>query len=208
MLDEPRSVDVANRCIESGKKFGIHIEKFKAITPKDNPIKLLNDMGIDDRPFENEWCRKENAIGCFLSHILLHNEIDEDEIMVLEHDAIFKKPLVKWPFKDLVNIGKPSYSSYNKKEDRVKAHGIYPLYSKDKLLGTHAYIIKKHFAPKIIELAKIKPAPLDVFLNKNDFPSIQEYHPWPVEVDDNFTSIQKEAGCRAKHNWKKGITII
>jgi hypothetical protein len=34
----PKSVEIANRCIESGKKFGINVEVFSAITPKNKVL--------------------------------------------------------------------------------------------------------------------------------------------------------------------------
>ena len=38
------SQQVADRCIDSGKKYGIHVEKWKATTPDDFPIdKLLKE---------------------------------------------------------------------------------------------------------------------------------------------------------------------
>ena len=42
--------------------------------------------------------------------------------------------------------------------------------------------------------------PTDVFLNRNTFPFLEEYFPWPVEAKDSFTTIQSERGCTAKHN--------
>ena len=37
IMDNPRSVKVAKRCIESGKKFGVEVEHHPGFTPKDNP---------------------------------------------------------------------------------------------------------------------------------------------------------------------------
>jgi len=50
--------------------------------------------------------------------------------------------------------------------------------------------------------------PTDIYLNVLNFPWLEEYYPWPVRVDDSFTTIQETAGCRAKHNFKKGIELI
>ena len=33
--DNPKSQQVADRCVESGKKNGLNIQKFRAFTPKD-----------------------------------------------------------------------------------------------------------------------------------------------------------------------------
>lgn len=36
-----KSIEFGNRCIESGKEFNIKIEHFTAITPRHNPLYLL-----------------------------------------------------------------------------------------------------------------------------------------------------------------------
>ena len=72
MIDEPESVRVAERCIESGKKFGVNVEMKPAITPKDNPVKILNeDLGIDSSVFPTEYSRLEPVVSCFLSHYFI-----------------------------------------------------------------------------------------------------------------------------------------
>ena len=50
--------------------------------------------------------------------------------------------------------------------------------------------------------------PTDVYLNRDNFPFLQEHYPWKVEVNDSFTTIQQERGVYAKHNYEKGIEII
>lgn len=39
--DNPKSVEAAERCIASGKKFGLEIEKFAATTPSNTDIHAL-----------------------------------------------------------------------------------------------------------------------------------------------------------------------
>ena len=41
IMDNPKSVAAANRCIKSGLSQNIKIEHFKAVTPKNNISKLL-----------------------------------------------------------------------------------------------------------------------------------------------------------------------
>ena len=50
--------------------------------------------------------------------------------------------------------------------------------------------------------------PTDVFLNINSFPWLQEYYPWIAEARDSFTTIQKEKGCLAKHNYNENYEIL
>jgi hypothetical protein len=60
----------------------------------------------------------------------------------------------------------------------------------------------------LIDKVKTKSEPTDVYLNRDNFPFLEEHYPWPVEVEDTFSTIQDEAGLYAKHNYDKGIEII
>ena len=48
----------------------------------------------------------------------------------------------------------------------------------------------------------------DIYLKKDNFPWLTEYYPWPVMADDSFSCIQLDEGCKAKHNYNKGIEIV
>ena len=50
--------------------------------------------------------------------------------------------------------------------------------------------------------------PTDVYLNTQFFPWLQEYYPWIAEAKDHFTTIQKEKGCLAKHNYNENYEIL
>lgn len=58
------------------------------------------------------------------------------------------------------------------------------------------------------EKENIHAASTDVFLSINNFPTLQEYYPWPVEAKDSFTTIQRQAGCLAKHSYGETYDII
>ena len=204
MIDEPQSVRVAERCIESGKKFGVDVEIKPAITPKDNPIKILKEnLGADPSVFPTEFSKLEPVISCFLSHYFIWAEAKE-ETLVLEHDAVFYDRIDKIKYNDFISIGEPSFGRYNK----MNREGTYSLFSKGSYLpGAHAYMFKKHFAKSLIEVARRSPYPCDVFLNSRNFPTLQEYWPWPVKCEDEFSFIQKESGCKAKHNYNDSYKI-
>jgi hypothetical protein len=36
---------------------------------------------------------------------------------------------------------------------------------------------------------------------------LEEYYPWPVEVRESFSTIQKTQGCLAKHMYNKDYVI-
>ena len=204
MIDEPQSVQVAERCIESGKKFGVDVEIKPAITPKDNPIKILKEnLGADASTFPTKFSKLEPVVSCFLSHYFIWAEANE-ETLVLEHDAVFYDRIDKIKYNDFISIGEPSFGRYNK----MNREGTYSLFSKGSYLpGAHAYMFKKHFAKSLIEVARRSPYPCDVFLNSRNFPTLQEYWPWPVKCEDEFSFIQKESGCKAKHNYNDSYKI-
>lgn len=201
-----KSVEVANRCIESGKKFGIGIEQFSAITPKDKVYDVALKEQLNITAFDERYSRKENAIACFLSHYTLWKKCVElnENIFILEHDAvIIDKIDMNINFKGVLSLGKPSYGKFSKPQI-----GISRLTSKDYLPGAHAYMIKPSAATELINRSKVAARPTDVFIDRRTFPWIEEMYPWPVEVRDTFTTVQKTSGCVAKHSYKEGFEIL
>lgn len=202
----PKSVEIANRCIESGKQFGINIEIFPAITPKDNVYELAKKNGINITGFDERFSRKENAIACFLSHYSLWEQCvkTNESIFILEHDAVIVDKIdLNIAFKGVLSLGKPSYGKFTKPRN-----GIGPLVSKDYLPGAHAYMINPKAASDLINRSKLKAIPTDVFIDRRNFSWIEEFYPWPVEVQDSFSTVQKLSGCIAKHNYKEGFGIL
>ncbi len=211
MLNNKKSVEATKRCIESGKKFGFHnLTPFKAITPENNlRYEFAKDgLSIDNFKVDTRYSKLEPAMCCYLSHKELWNKCLElnEIILVLEHDAIFidKIPDNKY-FYGLMNLGKPSYGKYM---EPTLQTGVFKLFSKPHggLPGTHAYMINPTGARLLLK--KLKTTTPDLFLNKIDFPWIQEYYPWPIKADDNFTTIQKVEGSVAKHNYNKDFKIL
>ncbi len=207
IMDLNHSVNVAKRCIDSAKKFGLTVNYFEAITPKDNPLEILVSLNINESDFIEKYSRKLNGISCFLSHYMLWRKSIEinESILIFEHDAVV---IDKIPnddcFDGLLSLGKPSFGAFK----TPSSNGINALTSKKYLPGAHAYIIKPDAAKKLIKQASIKANYADVFLNIDTFPWIQEYYPWPVIVEDTFTTVQKVEGCIAKHSYKNGFKII
>jgi GR25 family glycosyltransferase involved in LPS biosynthesis len=202
LIDLEKSVKSAQRCIESAKKFDVNVDIFKAITPKDSPLEILKSLGISHEDFNEIYSRKLNGISCFLSHYMLWKKSIEinETILIFEHDAIV---IAKIPeetcFEMLLSLGKPSFGAY-KESNRI---GVNKLFSKSYLPGAHAYMIKPCAAKQLIDQTKMKADYTDIFLNKEIFPWIEEYYPWPVICDDSFTTVQHEKGCRAKHNYNR-----
>lgn len=201
MMDLSESVQVANRCIRSGEKFGLNIEKFKAVTPKDNPYEILRSEGIPSRGILTNVSRPEPVLSCFLSHYMLWKkciELDE-EITIFEHDAVIMDKIPDdLNYKGCINFGQPSWGNY-----KIPEIGIHKLSSMNCFPGAHAYRIKPIAAKVIVRDAKIKAQPADEFLNNSNFDFLEEYYPWPVKCQDNFTTVQKINGTRGKINYKK-----
>ena len=217
--DNPRSVEVAQRCIDSAKEFGIDVNTFDAITPNDKPSSLAKAEGISLKKFEfdKRFSRYENCVAAFLSHrsvwqkAIEHNE----HVLVLEHDAIFTSSFdISYIKKhDLVSLGFPSYGHYQTPLPGVygdESPIIIKAFSKrgGYLPGAHAYVVSPTAAKRMLKLSKARAEPTDIFLNNTNFTQLMEYYPWPIKADDSFSTIQKEEGCIAKHNYKKGIDII
>ena len=205
------SVEAADRCIESGKKFGYEIKKHPAYCPADDPHKIFKEenLPISEFMIDKRFSRLEPCMCGFLSHRSLWKKSlqENKQILILEHDDIFTNKIpLSIPFTGLISFGKPSYGNYI----RAKKPGVYKLFSKPGgyLPGAHAYVVSPKGAKTLIERAQVKPGPTDLFLNKKDFPFISEYYPWPIMADDKVSTIQHDEGCKAKHNYKKGIDIV
>jgi len=204
--DNERSVQVASRCMQSAERNGIVVKQWKATTPIDMPIDklILDDVKITG--LHEAYSRIANCAAAFHSHYSLwkHCVETDEELLIFEHDAyVIDQIKTNLPYEKAMSIGKPSYGKFN-----IPPHlGINPLTSKSYFPGAHAYFVKPAGAKEFIKQAKVFARPTDVFLNTQSFPWLQEYYPWPVEARDNFTTIQNEKGCYAKHNYGEAYDI-
>jgi len=207
ILDNKKSVQAATRCMKSAERYGLHVEHHWATTPADNPHLLLHTKGIQPSFFHEKYSRPENCMAAFLSHhSLWEKSVKTDEnIVIFEHDAIVTGEVpVNSPFKGVMTFSKPSYGKYR----TPTKLGVDGLVQKPYFGGAHGYIVNPWGAKELINKAKTHGRPTDVFLNTQTFPWLQEYYPWVCEANDSFTTIQKEAGCLAKHNYGETYEII
>ena len=196
------SLTAAKRCIQSANRSGLDCVMHKAITPSDGPETIAESLGIPTTNFKNVYSRYENCLSAFLSHHSLWSLCVtlNEPIIIFEHDAVVISDVpTAAPFNKVMNIGKPSYGKFN----TATSIGVSNLFSKPYFPGAHAYMIKPIGAKELIEKAKTHAMPTDVFLHKDTFPWLQEYFPWPVNCWDNFSTIQAERGCLAKHDYDK-----
>lgn len=208
IIDSDKSLASAERCIKSGAKFGLDIQKFTACTPKDNVYKVMEKHEVNPTGFEgNRYSRLEPMMSAFMSHFSLWTHAVEinEEVTIFEHDAVILDPIPNMiVYEGCINLGKPSYGRWN---DPMYL-GVNPLTSKPYFPGAHAYRVNPRGAKRLIEQSKILAGPTDVFLNVDVFPWLEEYYPWPVVANDSFTTIQNEEGCKAKHNYNRSYEII
>lgn len=206
--DNEKSVEVAERCIASGKRFKLDIEMHPAITERNDPRQIAHDYKIPTIYFEdNEFSRTLPCLSTFLSHHSLWRKCWEtkEEIVIFEHDAVLIDEVPKnAPYRHIMNIGRPSYGSWKE----PKLLGVNRLTTKEYMPGAHAYMIKPSGAEMLLVRSQINPEPTDVFMNLDNFPTIQEYYPFCAEARDSFSTIQKRQGLRAKHNYNEKYRII
>ncbi len=214
IMSMPESVKIAERCVESGKQFNVDVEMFPAVF-KDVAMDELAKEGLVVATTNSEGKTLPNynhiesdrgaVIGNFVSQYRVwHKIVDSGESgIVLEHDAVFVDVVPDLTGKgDIINIGKPSYGGFKTKTES----GVYPMFSKPGgyIPGAHGYYITVEGAKQLIAKAKsLGASPCDLYLNNKIFPDIMELWPQVVEARDSFTTIQKELGCRAKHNFRK-----
>ena len=207
IMDNDKSVEVAKRCVGSAQLRGTEVEMFPAITPKDDPVKLLESKGIDPKAFDEVYSRNLNCIAAFLSHHSLWEKCAKgnENFVIFEHDAFVHSPIpVNAKFAYVMNIGQPSYGSYN----TPSVLGVNPLTTKKYFGGAHAYMVTPAGAKLLVENAPLYARPTDIYMNLTTFPWLQEYYPFVADARDSFTTIQVERGCTAKHNFRDEYEII
>lgn len=200
-----KSVEAAARCVASGERHGMEIEYYSAFTPDDYKP-YLKENKVDTRLFDDSpWSREDNAKAAFCSHFSIWQYSAEmnEEVTIFEHDAVIVAPIPQITYNGCISFGKPSYGRYN----TPTSLGTNPLVSKRYFPGAHAYRVKPKAAKLLVDRARLEARPTDVFLNLDTFPFLEEYYPWPVEVNETFSTIQKPKGCFAKHMYDDNYVI-
>jgi|GEM_PF-674367 len=196
-----KSEKAAQRCIRSGEEYGFKIQPFKAITPRDRPYDMFAAHNLPPLYFEETYSRKLNCMAAFLSHFSLWERcvMTSQRTFIFEHDAVLTGPPPTTFGGKLATFSKPSYGEYK----TPMTIGAGPLTQKPYFGGAHGYVINYTGAWAMIEQAQVSARPTDIFLNYQYFPWIQEIYPWVCEARDNFSTIQNEVGCVAKHNYNE-----
>ena len=202
-----KSQAAADRCIASGKKYGVEIERFDAITPSTHDIyEICQRLNISTKGFVGNYSKLDNVISCFLSHFTLWQSCNNNNTpyMIFEHDAIIDAPLPQVLPNYVGTFGTPSFGRYR----TPTTLGWGKLTSKSYFPGAHAYIVTPKGADMLCKQASIKARPTDVFLTLRTFNWLQEYYPWCATVHDTFSTVQKMKGCTAKHNFNSNYEYL
>lgn len=202
IMDEEKSRKAADKCIRSAARYGLKVEMFQALTPKDDPEAQFKIRSIPTHNFEEVYSRKVNCMAAFLSHFSLWERcvLSGKRTIIFEHDAIVTGDVpVKANFQHFMTFSKPSYGEFQ----TPTMLGVNPLTQKRYFGGAHGYMITPAGAWILVEAAQRIARPTDIFLNRENLPSIQEYYPWVCEAKDTFSTIQNENGIQMKHGFKQ-----
>jgi len=203
----PESEQAAERCIKTGRNFGVDVQHWRAITPADHPPTIFKEKNIHTRFFEldNKYSRLDRCMAAFLSHRSLWEECSKgrEDFLILEHDAYFNGE-IPWINGDIVSLGQPSYGKFV----QPPSLGLQKLVSKKYFPGAHAYYMTPKGAQEALMKSHAEACPTDLYFHIDRFPNLMEFYPWPIEARDHFSTIQKESGCYAKHQYGPGYSIV
>ena len=226
--DHKYSEQVATRCVQSGKQFGVDVEKFYGVDKntgrsvmkgcdlewtwaKNNTEKdVCPQTGLHQFPYMSATgtpANLETKIACSMSHYMMWmkcTQMDEP-ILILEHDAVFIKPLPDFEFEGICQINDPAGvtrkgSWWSQQMIKRGGEGAFEKtwitteqerHTPDGLAGNSAYVIKPWAAQELINtFHKIGVWPNDATMCKQLFPYLQEYYPFIVKtIQTQSTSI-------------------
>jgi GR25 family glycosyltransferase involved in LPS biosynthesis len=192
----------ALRCIQSGADHGVTVTPFDAVTP-DVVLDLLDTYNLKWTWGDSGNCPKTGLrfhrygggfarIACALSHYLLWQKCTEP-LLILEHDAVFLRPLPDVPFIGICQINDPRGATPRGDwwSDHMAARGagVFPKTHvlehprPDGLAGNSAYLIQPSAAESMISLAHhVGLWPNDALMCRQLFPDLQEIYPFVTQV--------------------------
>jgi len=203
--ENDKSLEAASKCIASAARFDLEVDYYDAFVPFEAKD-FMKEQKINDTLFNGDkYSKEDNARAAFCSHfsILQFAAENNEEVTIFEHDAIVMDSIPEISFDGCISFGRPSYGKFM----QPSMLGKQPLISKPYFPGAHAYRVNPKGAKVLVEEARLQARPTDLFLNNTVFPFLEEYYPWPVEVRETFSTIQKTEGCLAKHMYNKDYVL-
>ena len=195
----------AARCIQSAADHGLEVSAFEAV-PADMALDTMHAHGLkwtwaknntapDVCPItglkQHPYGRLSPKIGCSMSHYLLWNRcaIDDEPLLILEHDAVFLRPLPEVDFNGICMINDPAGATprwqWWSEQMQQRGPGIFlktRVFDGDRpdgLAGNSAYLIKPWAAHQLIDLFhRIGVWPNDATMCVQLLPYLQELYPF------------------------------
>lgn len=209
------SEECAQRCIDSAKQYNVIVDKFYGVS-KENAEQVMQSFGLKwtwaNNNTEKTICpitglhqfpytgaNLQSKIGCSMSHFLLWKRCCDlnEPLLILEHDAVFLRPLPDFDFKGICQINDPNGATrkgnwWSKQMVKRGQTGVFEKtwvttdqerHIPDGLAGNSAYVIKPHAAQELIN----KVYQLGVWVNdaimcKQLLPYLEEYYPFITKV--------------------------
>lgn len=200
VMHHEKSLESANKCIESCRKFGLDVNLYPAFTPKDNPLKIIDT--ITGKKCFGGRLQREPRPDCvaatFASQLSLWSRCvhSDEDFLILEHDARMIAPIPEVEYDGCMTLGKPSWGEPPEETDT----GVLPIVQHTH--GNHAILMSPHGAKRIMEYFENKETPTldpaDLFLGEARFDFIQKHVPYSFEVEDTFTLIQEGISTKVK----------
>lgn len=209
------SEDKSNRCIETAKRFDVHVEKYPAVD-KFNAKTFMKACGLKWTWKNGRICPKTKLymkpyrvkdwgtkIGCSMSHYLLWQMCEElnEPILILEHDAVFVSPLPSINFKFACQINDPMGATpkgkwWSEQMKKRNKNGVfpktiipYPDNRPDGLAGNGSYMITPNAATTLIEKThEIGLWINDAFLCRQLFSELEEYYPYITRIKQEIST--------------------
>jgi len=194
--NDPISVQLATRCIESGKEFNLSIESAEGF-PKLEALKYASEngfrFGFDYLEYQRIRPLRDSQIAIFIAHRNLWSRCVELNlpINIFEHDAYLVAPIRNIPFKHVLNYQRQLWDDpgwiWHGKLQRLVDRNNKPGNAKYICLpSSAAYSITPSGAQKLLAIKDMLP--LDLFVNKN-IVEIDDYPlTWPISRSNDYSN--------------------
>jgi GR25 family glycosyltransferase involved in LPS biosynthesis len=205
----------AARCIETAAEFGLEVKRFRAVDSKwgevvmryhglrwtwagnNTHITYCEQTGLRQHPYG----KLAPKIGCSMSHYRLWMRcVSLDQtILILEHDAVFLRPLPEVEFNGICQINDPKGATPGgDRWSKIMQENGPGVHSKtlmmidkqpDGLAGNSAYLIKPWAARELIKAFHTYGVwPNDATMCCQLFPWLQELYPFVTRVDQSVST--------------------
>ena len=193
---DPISDQLATRCIESGKKFDLSIERaegFPKLQARKYAIEHGLQFGFDYLEYQKIRPLRDSQIAIFIAHRNLWSRCValNEPINIFEHDAFLVAPIQKIDFNHVMNYQRQLWDDPN----WIWHAKLQRLVDQEKKSGTAKYIclpssaaysITPSGAQKLLDIKNMLP--LDLFVNKT-IVEIDDYPlPWPISRSNDYSN--------------------